>query len=93
MTFKEFLVAIETKSPPNSPILQILYLDKIGDWHGAHDLADNLGGKKADRIHAYLHRREGDVWNTKYWYNRIGEPFPKISLDEEWDLLAKAYCD
>jgi hypothetical protein len=27
-------------------------------------------------IHAYLHRKEPDIWNAKYWYNRCGKPYP-----------------
>jgi hypothetical protein len=27
-------------------------------------------------IHAYLHRKEPDIWNAKYWYRRCGKPYP-----------------
>lgn len=42
-----------------------LYYDKRGDWKQAHDLVDGLPGKDAARIHAYLHRVEGDEWNAR----------------------------
>ena len=44
-----------------------------------------------DRIHAYLHRKEGDIFNAKYWYTRIKTSFPSISLDQEWANLVEEY--
>jgi hypothetical protein len=42
------------------------------------------------RVHAYLHRREGDQSNAEYWYRR-GDAAPSIlTLDEEWEELARA---
>jgi hypothetical protein len=44
----------------------------------------------AARIHAYLHRKEGDNWNSRYWYRQAGAMFPAgMSLEEEWDALAR----
>lgn len=60
-----------------------------GNWQKAHDLVDGLAGSKAERIHAYLHRKEGDIWNAKYWYRRAGLNMPSKSLDEEWLELCK----
>ncbi|MDB5019007.1 MAG: hypothetical protein JWQ28_134, partial [Pedobacter sp.] len=37
--------------------------------------------------HAYLHRKEGDVLNADYWYNKAGRKRPALSLDEEWEQL------
>lgn len=93
MKYNELLTAIEKKTPPTAPILHILYLEKVGEWHRAHDLADHIGGRKADRIHAYLHRKEGDLGNARYWYRRIGESYPIMSLDEEWEMLARQFCE
>ena len=39
-------------------------------------------------VHAYLHRREGDSNNARYWYNRSGQPESKLGLDEEWNQIA-----
>ena len=66
---------------------QSLYHDQQGDWNRAHDLVDQLAGQKAARVHAYLHRKEGDEWNARYWYNRAGEPFFEGTLEEEWQVL------
>jgi hypothetical protein len=40
--------------------------------------------------HAYLHRKQGDLSNAKYWYGRAGKNMPDIDLDHEWEDLVKA---
>jgi hypothetical protein len=34
-------------------------------------------------VHAYLHRKEGDLPNAAYWYRRAGRPMPGGALDAE----------
>jgi hypothetical protein len=46
--------------------------------------------KNASWIHAYLHRKEGDITNADYWYNQAGRKRPNISLNEEWEEIVKA---
>lgn len=44
-------------------------------WRRAHELAQSHEGVAAyDRLHALLHRIEGDAPNAAYWYRRAGEP-------------------
>ena len=74
-----------------SPELLSLWYDGKGDWKAAHDQVDQLPGKPAARVHAYLHRKEGDQWNADYWYRRAGENRPNLSLDEEWEELVRRY--
>lgn len=71
--------------------LQSLWLDGKGDWKSAHDLIDQLGDKRSAHLHAYLHRKEGDIWNADYWYSRAGERRPAISLEEEWTNLVQLF--
>ncbi|WP_370690548.1 hypothetical protein [Algoriphagus sp.] len=72
------------------PELLALWYDGKGDWKSAHDQVDHLSGKSAARVHAYLHRKEGDLWNADYWYSKAGEKRPILSLEEEWrDLVEK----
>jgi hypothetical protein len=44
-------------------------------------------------VHAYLHRKEGDLGNASYWYSRAGQQRPPISLEEEWEQLAGELLD
>lgn len=74
-----------------SPELLALWYDAKEDWKSAHDQVDHLSGKNAARVHAYLHRKEGDLWNADYWYSKAGEKRPVISLKEEWELLVERF--
>ena len=71
----------------DSPILLALWYDGHGDWESAHAQVDQLPGKSAARVHAYLHRKEGDQWNADYWYGKAGEKRSNVSLAEEWREL------
>jgi hypothetical protein len=39
-------------------------------------------------VHAYLHRKEGDMHNAAGWYSRAGRVPPATSLEAEWEALA-----
>ena len=91
MTLDQFKnTLLESKIPANiSPLLQALWYDYKGDWEAWHNIAQiKEGTQEYDRLHAYLHRKEGDQWNANYWYRRAGETMPKLSLEEEWEELA-----
>ncbi len=74
-----------------TPELKALWYDGNGDWKSAHDQVDHLPGKSAARIHAYLHRKEGDEWNAGYWYKKADANMSKYSLEEEWEKLLEEY--
>jgi hypothetical protein len=42
-------------------------------------------------LHAYLHRKEGDMANAGYWYRRAGRAVERGPLEEEWLTLAGAF--
>ena len=80
------------KPPPGYPILlQALWHDAKGDWHTAHNMIDNLDTSDAAWVHAYLHRREGDLSNADYWYRRANRSRPSKSLDEEITELVEFF--
>jgi hypothetical protein len=60
----------------DSDHLRALWYDLNGDWHTAHSIVQAMEDVQAMWIHAYLHRKEPDIWNAKYWYNRCGKPYP-----------------
>ncbi len=94
MEFNDFISSLSKSQPDNSlsKELKALWLDKNGRWDKAHELIQWLPGESFARIHAYLHRKEGDLWNANYWYARSGEKMPEINLDEEWVYLVKRFC-
>jgi hypothetical protein len=81
-----------SKPDSRKHILEALLLMKENNWEAAHEIAQSREGHPDyDRLHAYLHRVEGDEWNAKYWYRRIGLPYPTSSLDEELEELIQVY--
>lgn len=90
MTADELCAAVRGGLPLpalTSP-LRALCLEASGDWDGAHEIAQADDGSDAAWVHAYLHRREGDVGNAGYWYRRAGRPEGRGSLEEEWRAIA-----
>jgi len=90
MTIKEFMNTVRERAlPPEiSDNLKALWFDAAGDWHKAHEIVQETSGFEGDWIHAYLHRKEGDLGNASYWYSRVGKSRPTTSLEEEWKELA-----
>lgn len=72
-----------------SLLLKSLWYDAKGDWKKAHDFVDQLPGTDAAWVHAYLHRKEGDIWNADYWYSKAKKTRPSGNLAEEWEILLK----
>jgi hypothetical protein len=89
-SFKE---SIQNSLPPEqlSAVLKSLWYDGKGDWNQAHAQVDHLGDRAASWVHAYLHRKEGDIWNADYWYARAKKTRPSCSLEEEWEQLVEAF--
>ncbi|WP_395768640.1 hypothetical protein [Aquirufa sp.] len=85
-SFKESL-ALDAPDEQLPFILKSLWYDAKGDWKTAHDLVDQLPGSEAAWVHAYLHRKEGDNWNSDYWYAKAKKTRPNISLEAEWESL------
>ena len=76
--------------PTSSVWLQALWYDATGNWQKAHELIQDLPDRVSALLHAYLHRKEGDMWNADYWYKKAGSQRPDISLQEEWEHLVKS---
>jgi hypothetical protein len=90
--FAEYKSSLAESSPDESlsVYLQALWYDAKGDWNKAHTIIQDMPDKNASWIHAYLHRKEGDVSNADYWYSKAGRKRPVVSLEEEWEEIAKA---
>jgi len=89
ISFKQSLT--ENNSPQNiSVYLKALWQEGKGNWDKAHVLVQDLEDKNASWIHAYLHRKEGDIGNADYWYRRAGKKRPDVSLEKEWEEIVTA---
>jgi len=92
MTFSEFRDSLKQSTPPSNlkNTLQALWYDAKGDWESAHNVAQDINTREGSWIHAYLHRKEGDLGNASYWYHRANQPVSKKSLVDEWEEITKA---
>jgi hypothetical protein len=81
MTVEEFL---ETEVEEFHGALLALWWDGKGDWEKAHEIAQDVAGADGAWVHAYLHRKEGDVGNAGYWYRRAGRDVARGDLRVEW---------
>ncbi|MCQ6960106.1 hypothetical protein [Mucilaginibacter aquariorum] len=88
-TLTEFKESLNLEQPISglSAQLKSLWYDGKGDWHQAHAQVDHLTDKESAWVHAYLHRKEGDIWNADYWYKKAQQVRPNLSLEEEWKQL------
>jgi hypothetical protein len=90
VTLDEFRQTLAAASPPPlTALLQALWHDAKGDWDKAHQLAQDVSGADGAWVHAYLHRKEGDPSNARYWYGQAGVEPATLALDEEWTRIVR----
>jgi hypothetical protein len=83
--------ALDQPPPTISIYLRALWQDAKDNWDEAHRLIQDIETPEAAWIHAYLHRKEGDIANADYWYRRAGKKRPDVSLQHEWEEITKAF--
>lgn len=96
MDFETFRGSVGTREEPDSAwslALQALWWEAKGDWEKAHELAQAASGPAGDWVHAYLHRKEGDMTNASYWYRRANQPFYYGNVKDEWAEIATALLE
>jgi hypothetical protein len=70
--------------------LEALWHDARGDWATAHRVVMNAQSASAAWVHAYLHRKEGDLDNARYWYRKARKTEAAGPLEDEWTAIASA---
>jgi hypothetical protein len=81
MTVEEFQA---TDAKEFDGALLALWWDGKGEWAKAHEIAQDVAGADGAWVHAYLHRKEGDVGNAGYWYRRAGLDVVRGDSRVEW---------
>jgi hypothetical protein len=90
VTLSEFRSSLIFLRPPDvSDGLLALWYDARGDWKTAHRIAQDINTPAGAWIHAYLHRKEGDLGNAAYWYQRASQPVATDTLNSEWATIAE----
>ncbi len=92
MSLERFRVSLKDEAPPedSSDLLKALWHDAKGDWERAHQIAQDDPSRDGAWLHAYLHRKQGDLSNAGYWYRRARRSPCSVSLQEEWEEIARA---
>jgi len=87
-----FRASLGAAEPPAglSAALNALWHEARNDWARAHGIVQEHEDEVCAWVHAYLHRKEGDLSNAGYWYRRARKPIASGSLDEEWAAIVHA---
>ena len=92
MDLKAFRSSLADNSPPRElpPALSALWHEAKDDWQRAHHIVQEEADRNSAWVHAYLHRKEGDLDNAGYWYRRARQPVSGESLSQEWEAIVSA---
>lgn len=92
VTLDEFKKTTTQTEPPAglAPGLVALWHDAHGDWDAAHKVAQDIPDPIGAWVHAYLHRKEGDIDNARYWYRRASKPECTLALPDEWRTIVQS---
>jgi hypothetical protein len=95
VTLQDFRATLSSATPPGglSPALLALWHDGRDDWTTAHAIAQDIDGATGAWVHAYLHRKEGDLSNARYWYRAASRPAATGSLADEWGAIVGSLLD
>ena len=88
---ERFAASLHNATPPEhlTPALEALWWDGKGDWNKAHQCAQSDESAAGAWVHAYLHRKEGDLANAAYWYRRAGKAIAGGPLADEWSDIVR----
>jgi len=88
----EFVLSLDREEPPSfaTPMLRAIWHGLRGDWDAAHELAQAQDDADGARVHAWLHRIDGDLENADYWYRRALQPSRRDDTRDEGLEIARA---
>lgn len=93
MTALELAASAQSDPAPAEDLSEeakALWYTKKGDWHAAHEIAQDIHTPMGSWIHALLHLIEGDIGNAGYWYAKARKPAKRpAEIDAEWNTIAR----
>jgi hypothetical protein len=91
-SLEEFRSSLSRNEPPEdfTPQAEALWYAGKGHWEKAHMIVQDQEDPLSYRIHAFLHRREGDHSNARYWYDKAGSNMPEKLTDLEWEDIVSS---
>jgi len=92
MIIKEFILSLKNEQPPEGINLSLrgLWWERKGDWDQAHSIVQKDQSSESAWVHAYLHRKGGDVGNSAFWYSHAGQDMSTLNFDKEWEQIVEA---
>ena len=51
----------------------------------SHSISQEIQTREGSFWHAIMHRLEGDFWNSKYWYRKVGQHPAFHEIHGNWD--------
>ncbi len=72
----------------NDLLKAISYANK-GKWDDAHKTVQDIESEYAYWIHANLHREEGDISNSKYWYAKANREYTELDFEKERENIRR----
>lgn len=51
----------------------------------SHDISQEVHTQEGSFWHAIMHRLEGDFWNSKYWYRKVGNHAAYQNVEPNWN--------
>ncbi len=85
MSIYNFERALLKQLPPDDwpDPLVALWWDAKGNWKMAHEVVGTDETPDGAWVHAYLHRKEGDLGNANYWYREARKPMADGPFENE----------
>jgi hypothetical protein len=72
LTVAEVDAAVSEVTPQSRELVRALVLLWHDHLNEAHEIAQDIKSADGSFIHAIMHRREPDFWNSKYWWRNVG---------------------
>ena len=88
--YSAFVLSLDHDVPSvAAPMLRAVWHGLRGEWDAAHELAQAQDDAEGAWVHAWLHRIEGDLPNSGYWYRRARRPAQHGDTREEGLEIAR----
>lgn len=72
------VLAEEARSSPIAGAVAAGVLLLLDELDASHEISQSLPDAVGSYWHGVMHRREGDFWNSEYWFQRAG-PLPFLA--------------
>ena len=68
----EAITAYFAKNGPGGTLVESALWLLAGELDRSHSVSQTIDTPDGSFWHGIMHRREGDFWNAKYWFRRVG---------------------